>query len=413
MPEGLIGYKGFYRDDDGNLTCITKKYEIGKIHQLGEDRNEYKKLKLCENGFHFCLLPIDVFTYYTFYNLRTEYYKIKAYGNIIKEKNDTKMATDKMEILEKISIKDMFLESIRFLSSPEKRKYNKFYDLDPKSRLDSTCDNTFYKRHHILLSNTNLRILYNGGIDKNVYDITNMTISTGSGSWAISDIPNSLAITYTNKAYWGNAVTTEKNSIAISKSLALCLDDNSIAISDDMGMVRGRRSICVSNRKYSDLVATGPNSILCSTESSTMHTTGENSVIVKNCTLREKDPLTGEYEYKGEKDPSTGKYKYKEHNLSNAEGKNSVIVDLSEKARFKGGMGTVFVAAEYYDVDETDENYGKIKKLHTVTVDGIEYKENTEYVFSKNKFKFVIYFDDDTDDWKNEPIVNDDEEGGE
>lgn len=51
----IIAYKGFEPD----LTCRGFQYELGKTYSLS------KLPKLCKQGFHACILPIDVFRYYT------------------------------------------------------------------------------------------------------------------------------------------------------------------------------------------------------------------------------------------------------------------------------------------------------------------------------------------------------------
>ena len=55
----LIAYKGFNKGFLRDWTCRGFKYEIGKsYHQDG-------KIKCCENGFHACTNPLDVFNYYS------------------------------------------------------------------------------------------------------------------------------------------------------------------------------------------------------------------------------------------------------------------------------------------------------------------------------------------------------------
>lgn len=51
----IIAYKGFEPD----LTCRGFQYELGKTYSLPE------RPKLCEQGFHACILPIDVIQYYS------------------------------------------------------------------------------------------------------------------------------------------------------------------------------------------------------------------------------------------------------------------------------------------------------------------------------------------------------------
>ena len=52
----VIGYKAFHND----MTCMNAfQYEVGKTYTMNDD-----EIALCESGFHFCVIPIDVLEYY-------------------------------------------------------------------------------------------------------------------------------------------------------------------------------------------------------------------------------------------------------------------------------------------------------------------------------------------------------------
>ena len=67
----IIGYKAFKYD----MRCIMFQYEVGKTYTM--DENE---VKLCESGFHFCIVPIDVLKYYD--DKSSKFAIIKATGKI-------------------------------------------------------------------------------------------------------------------------------------------------------------------------------------------------------------------------------------------------------------------------------------------------------------------------------------------
>jgi hypothetical protein len=68
----MKGYKAFNHD----WTCMNNfQYSIGKIDKMDDE------IILCERGFHFCKVPIDILTYYTKKNCK--YAEICASGKIL------------------------------------------------------------------------------------------------------------------------------------------------------------------------------------------------------------------------------------------------------------------------------------------------------------------------------------------
>ena len=48
-----------YKMMESDMTCMGFQYEVGKEYSLKD------KLVICENGFHFCENPLDIFNYYS------------------------------------------------------------------------------------------------------------------------------------------------------------------------------------------------------------------------------------------------------------------------------------------------------------------------------------------------------------
>jgi hypothetical protein len=90
----MIGYKAF----NSNLMCYGFQYEIGKTYEFDGE------IKLCDAGFHFCENIADCFTYYPYGSAR--FAKVEALGKVIKSDRDSKCVTDKIRIIEEISIDD-------------------------------------------------------------------------------------------------------------------------------------------------------------------------------------------------------------------------------------------------------------------------------------------------------------------
>ncbi len=63
------GYKG----TDKDMKCIGYQYELGKQYDIPDD----EEVKICETGFHLCLLKKHVYSYYDIGN-GNRFFKVKA-----------------------------------------------------------------------------------------------------------------------------------------------------------------------------------------------------------------------------------------------------------------------------------------------------------------------------------------------
>ena len=106
----IKAFKGFEHD----FSCRGFKYEVGKTYTQKGD------IKTCENGFHACKMPLDVFNYYLPYddkgNLR-KFAEVEQSGDI-SEDND-KTASSKIKIKAKLSIADLFKAHFEIINKQE------------------------------------------------------------------------------------------------------------------------------------------------------------------------------------------------------------------------------------------------------------------------------------------------------
>lgn len=86
MKDKIIGVKGFNKD----MTCKGMQYEEGKIYKI--EGNSI----CCEKGYHFCENPIDCLEYYG--PDTSVYHEVEALGDIARDINDTKIATNEIKI---------------------------------------------------------------------------------------------------------------------------------------------------------------------------------------------------------------------------------------------------------------------------------------------------------------------------
>ena len=101
----IKGYKGFDKD----LKCRGFQYEVGKEYQCDGE------VECCENGFHFCENPFDVFGYYA--PAESRYCEVGGSGYISRDKGDTKVAVSNIRIEEEIGLKGIIEAGVKFIKS--------------------------------------------------------------------------------------------------------------------------------------------------------------------------------------------------------------------------------------------------------------------------------------------------------
>ena len=103
--ENIIhSYKGFDKD----LKCRGFAYEIGK------DYEQDGKIKCCNNGFHACEFPLDVFNYYA-PGRNSRYCTVTQYGVTDKEEGDSKVASSKIHIETEIGLDGIIKAGVKFI----------------------------------------------------------------------------------------------------------------------------------------------------------------------------------------------------------------------------------------------------------------------------------------------------------
>ena len=97
-----MNYKGF----DEDFRCRGMQYEVGKKFTVGGE------IEICENGLHSCKNPLDVLRYYEKPSHR--YAIVSPSGSIDGPYcEDSKIASESLEILKEISRAQLFKESLK------------------------------------------------------------------------------------------------------------------------------------------------------------------------------------------------------------------------------------------------------------------------------------------------------------
>ena len=103
--ENIIhSYKGFDKD----LKCRGFAYEIGK------DYEQHGSVKCCENGFHACEFPLDVFNYYA-PGGNSRYCTVTQSGVTDKKGGDSKVASSKIHIEREIGLDGIIKAGVKFI----------------------------------------------------------------------------------------------------------------------------------------------------------------------------------------------------------------------------------------------------------------------------------------------------------
>jgi hypothetical protein len=96
MEDKKVTIKGF-KAFDKDFKCRGMQYKTNSTFK------EDVELLICEEGLHFCEMPLNVFNYYSF---DSRFAKVEAVGDI--EKEGDKVATNELRVIEEITLSQMF-----------------------------------------------------------------------------------------------------------------------------------------------------------------------------------------------------------------------------------------------------------------------------------------------------------------
>ena len=117
----IKSYKGF----DKNLQCRGFQYEVGKEYE------QDGKIRVCNNGFHGCVNPLDVLGYYGD-NINNRFCEIEQSGEI--DEGNDKTASSKIMIKAEIGWAGLFKAGVEYLKEITNPK-------NIKSNVDGLSDN--------------------------------------------------------------------------------------------------------------------------------------------------------------------------------------------------------------------------------------------------------------------------------
>ena len=114
MSEKVItSYKAF----DKNMKCRGFQYEVGKEYEIDGE------VKCCNQGFHACKFPMEVWDYYDM--LDSRYAEVEQSGKIDAGENSTKVCSSHIKIKAELKLADIInigVEWLKDITSPSKVK---------------------------------------------------------------------------------------------------------------------------------------------------------------------------------------------------------------------------------------------------------------------------------------------------
>ncbi|MCK9429040.1 MAG: hypothetical protein M0R17_03390, partial [Candidatus Omnitrophica bacterium] len=239
-------FKGF----DNNLKCRDFQYEIGKTYVTA-------KAELCQEGFHACTNPLDVFSYYN--PGESRYCEVDLDG-IVKgdsnESNDSKQAGTKITIIREIDIIEYTQLCAEYMKDHANVKEHQTKDRSLASN----------SGHYSVASNSGVcsvasnsgdcSVSSNSGYGSVSSNSGNYSVASNSGDWSVASNSGHYSVASnsgdrsvaSNSGYYSLSSNSGNWSVSSNsghRSLASTVGDSSQAI------VSGEQSLAV---------AFGPNS---------------------------------------------------------------------------------------------------------------------------------------------------------
>jgi len=111
----VIAVKGF----DPDLSCLGHKFEVGKTYTVSGE------IKACENGFHACENPLDVWSYYPIVNdagKLNRWAVVEMGGQISRHADNSKIASAEITIKAELTLPEFIGKAVNFLIDYTKLK---------------------------------------------------------------------------------------------------------------------------------------------------------------------------------------------------------------------------------------------------------------------------------------------------
>ena len=231
------GYKGF----DKNLQCRGFQYKVGKDYEQDGD------IKCCENGFHLCENPFNVFSYYPPSD-NNRFCRVEGSGAM--DESGDKKAFSKIHITTEIGLNGIINAGVKFILDKVKR-FDKNTNTGDRSAATNTgyCSAATNTGDYSAATNTGDRSAATNTGDRSAATNTGYnSVATNTGDYSAA----------TNTGYCSAATNTGDYSAATNtgyRSVATNTGDRSVATNT------GDRSAATNTGNYSAAKVEGKESI--------------------------------------------------------------------------------------------------------------------------------------------------------
>ena len=316
--EAIQGYKGF----DENLKCSGFQFAIGSTFK------QDGKIKACENGFHFCKNPLDVFGYYPPANSR--YCYVEGSGELAKD--DDKTACSVLKVKAEIGLPGLIKAGVEYI----KTRVN--WD---NAKVTSAGD------YSVATNTSDYSAATSSGIQSVATNIGRYSVATSSGYHSAATNTGDCSVA-TNIGDYSAATNTGTQSVATNTGIQSAATNTGI---QSAATNTGDCSVATNTGHQSVATNTGHQSVATNIgDYSAATNTGHQSVATN----------TGEY------------------SAASVEGQESVAAALGIEGRAKGAKGCWIVLAEW-TCDKEKHKWRRVD-VQCFYVDDEKVKADTYYV---------------------------------
>lgn len=240
----IRGYKGFDKD----LRCLGFQYEVGKEY-------ECEKAVACEEGFHFCENPLDVFKFYPPSTSKgpNRFCEVEGSGDFDRDDAGDKICCTKIKIIRELSLRKLVEKGVNFLLADT--EHNNYKVGKNTVAIDKNTCNPYVVSN---MGNCSAAINYgftsisaNVGGESVSSNIGGGSIAANTGIHSVSDNMGSCSVA----ANTGDCSTSINSGLY---SLAATTGDQSVATNT------GICSVAINLGKFSAACAEGEGSIAIS-----------------------------------------------------------------------------------------------------------------------------------------------------